>query len=266
MYSCLALLVSAFPVHPPPDPDYYPSQRIRDHDEDSLDTLNGSPKKTHVSPYDHLIGRSYLDDSEFMLFAQRVYSALEQLDSAGVKWSTIFFGDISPQQQMYMTRSFIMNIHIWGSYHPLKKALSQEMSQRDHLSESVFQMKAVEESLDKLIQQHRVSRDKLDEVANSLIADLETISWEVRLLRERQDDRLEKQSSTPHFDISKSTLFSLDTEHMHMQNTDLEMGSKPEKQQKHGHLIPLSCGHNGNLSQTQYQLLLMHLRKANFIE
>jgi len=180
-------------------------------------------------------------------------------------------------------KEFIRGLEIWGSYQPLRHIYSSDVDDiKFHHTTALNKIKEFVRKLDQFLSHNRPrASTKLE---TSILEDLEVISSIFPMMYQKL---YIMHNNSPKNQAGKSTLgHSATLEEAHFltlrkeddvvnkKPTIIEINPKVEMDNESikslstssslGHLIPLSCGHNGCLNNTERALFDYHLKKSGF--
>eukprot|EP01017_Pseudomicrothorax_dubius_P004324 TRINITY_DN10843_c0_g1_i2.p1 TRINITY_DN10843_c0_g1~~TRINITY_DN10843_c0_g1_i2.p1 ORF type:complete len:812 (+),score=218.85 TRINITY_DN10843_c0_g1_i2:289-2724(+) len=217
-------------------------------------------------------------NEELQSFLINVFSLMELLDSAGCTLDIVFSSQVQAQADLF--RNFLVNLEVWGSSLPIKVCLKTEASNDDFNHRlALFKLADFIRKIETFVSMERKNTQK--ELQRRVLDDLEIIAKKFRLVRERLSSnlalksprfRMARRFGSPAEAVANPENQSISEKRVLIDNTTIE--TTPEQtamtleeiKSKVGFLLPLSCGHNGNLNRLESQVFEKHLRAATFIK
>jgi hypothetical protein len=233
--------------------------------------------------YLQLLDEETKKSTDFLNFVIKVFSMFESMEAGGIHLNDICI--VSNKAPVESFREFIRSMEIWGSYQPLKHIYAQESHDINHFHNiTLNKIKEFVKKLDNFLSNNRPrATSKLE---THILDDLDVISsifpiiyQKLYILRNKSPRNQDfKLSTDPNIGLSMHieeqqflTLRKQDDVVNNKKPIVIELPQKVETELKSlsntstlGHLIPLSCGHNGALNNTEKALFDYHLKRSGF--
>eukprot|EP01017_Pseudomicrothorax_dubius_P039377 TRINITY_DN6023_c0_g1_i8.p1 TRINITY_DN6023_c0_g1~~TRINITY_DN6023_c0_g1_i8.p1 ORF type:complete len:246 (-),score=62.44 TRINITY_DN6023_c0_g1_i8:123-860(-) len=218
-------------------------------------------------------------NEELQTFLLNVFTLMELLDSAGCTLDDVFGSKSNSQAEFF--KMFLINLEIWGSSLPIKVCLKTEASNEDFNHRlALFKLGEFIRKIEAFVALER--RNNPSELNRKVLDDLEIVSKKFRIVRERINSNLALKARSRHIRrfggsamserivslenqslTEKRILIDNSTSESRIEHTGLSL---EEIRRQVGYLLPLSCGHNGNLNRIESQVFEKHLRAIEFIK
>eukprot|EP01017_Pseudomicrothorax_dubius_P015640 TRINITY_DN1793_c0_g1_i1.p1 TRINITY_DN1793_c0_g1~~TRINITY_DN1793_c0_g1_i1.p1 ORF type:complete len:632 (-),score=173.61 TRINITY_DN1793_c0_g1_i1:116-2011(-) len=210
---------------------------------------------------------------DLQTFFLKVYSLLQLIDAAGCTLDDIFGSHSRSQSELF--KMFLVNLEIWGSSLPLKLRMNQEFERGDfnhklalHKLETFIRKTEAFIALERKNNPSALNRKVLD--------DLEIVAKKFRTVSDRVDNNLgirhEKKrlrQFNSHNDSGENSMneskILIDTTSF-MSSYELSSLTLEDIKRHIGYLLPVSCGHNGNLTRLEAHFFEKFLKSISFLK
>ncbi|CAD8138849.1 unnamed protein product [Paramecium octaurelia] len=189
-------------------------------------------------------------------FIKKIWECFESFETASMTLNDVF-SIFKESQQYEVFLDYLLSIFFWGSYLPLKNIPKKKMNTVVCQKLAFARFTSNINKIETLIKNEKSNLDSPN--GTRLIQDLELIIQRFKLIRENFKKTMRNQLQQPSH-----------------QSIQIEMKEAEEKKSTSkineslknqlGSLIPLGCGHNGNLNQTEVEVLDFHMLQAGVVK
>ncbi|CAD8132669.1 unnamed protein product [Paramecium octaurelia] len=195
-------------------------------------------------------------NESLLTFVNKVFECFESFETASMTLNDVFSA-FSESQQYDVFLDYLLSIFLWGSYLPLKNIPKKKMNTVVCQKLAFARFTSNINKIETLIKNEKNNLDSPN--GTRLIQDLELIIQRLKLIRENFKKTLKNQ-------------------HQHPSHQSVQIEQKDSEERKStskiheslksylGSFIPLGCGHNGNLNQTEVEVLDFHMLQAGVVK
>jgi len=218
-------------------------------------------------PYIEALDEETKKSDDFIAFIFKLFSIFEMMEAGGIHLTDV--GASQSKIQFQIFREFIRSLEIWGSYQPLKNIYSHNIKEMSyHHAQTQTKIKDFVRKVDSFIQNQRAK--PLTVVETSILEDLEVVSSIFPVLYQKLyllHNKNSSASDTPKTVGSKENLEEIQLISYRKNDVDGETDKVQglSTLSNLGHLIPVTCGHNGSLNKAEKSLFDYHLKNSGFL-
>ncbi|CAD8053660.1 unnamed protein product [Paramecium sonneborni] len=195
-------------------------------------------------------------NENLLKFVNKVYECFESFETASMTLNDVF-SSFNESQQYEIFLDYLLSIFFWGSYLPLKNISKKKMNTVVCQKLAFARFTSNINKIETLIKNEKNNLDSPN--GTRLIQDLEIIIQRLKLIRENFKKTMRNQHQHPsHQSIQIDVKESEERKPTSKINESLKI--------QLGSFIPLGCGHNGNLNQTEVEVLDFHMSQAGIVK